>query len=85
MNSLRMTQPDPKQIQSQRHPSVPEIAVRAYQVWESAGRPEGRAVEHWLTAETQLRDAAEPRPAASPLPANRYGLVFQARAPASVP
>ena len=27
-----------------------EVALRAYWVWEAAGRPEGRALEHWLEA-----------------------------------
>lgn len=32
-----------------------EIALCAYYIWEEEGRPEGRAVEHWLQAELQLR------------------------------
>lgn len=27
---------------------------RAYQIWERAGRPEGKAVEHWLQAEAEI-------------------------------
>jgi hypothetical protein len=53
-----------------------EIAARAYQVWEAAGRPHGRAMEHWLAAEAQLRGAAELRQS-SRLPGNRYGLVLK--------
>ncbi len=37
-----------------------EIAVRAYYLWEAAGRPEGRAIEHWLEAEARLRPANKP-------------------------
>ena len=59
-------------------PSPREIAARAYELWEAAGRPHGRAVEHWLLAEAQLRGMAEPRPGAR-LPGNRYGLVLQTR------
>ena len=31
------------------------IRERAYELWERAGRPEGKAVEHWLQAEDELR------------------------------
>jgi len=34
-----------------------EIAARAYQIWESHGRPAGRELEHWLQAEKELRSA----------------------------
>ena len=61
-----------KRVPNNPNPSADEIAVRAYQVWEAAGRPQGRAVEHWLAAEAQLRGAAEPRQRG-----NRYGLVLK--------
>jgi len=32
-----------------------EIALCAYYIWEAEGRPEGRAIDHWLQAELQLR------------------------------
>ena len=32
-----------------------EIALCAYYIWEAEGRPEARAVEHWLQAELQLK------------------------------
>jgi hypothetical protein len=35
-------------------PTREEIADFAYLIWEREGRPEGRAREHWLQAETQL-------------------------------
>jgi hypothetical protein len=31
-----------------------EIALYSYYVWEKEGRPERRALEHWLQAELQL-------------------------------
>jgi len=65
-----------KPLPNKPNPSADEIAVRAYQVWEAAGRPHDRAVEHWLAAEAQLRGADEPRQA-SRLPGNRYGLVLK--------
>ena len=27
------------------------IATRAYHIWESEGRPDGKALDHWLRAE----------------------------------
>ena len=29
------------------------IAERAYELWEKAGRPDGRDLEHWFQAETE--------------------------------
>lgn len=31
-----------------------EIAERAYQLWETEGRPYGRDLDHWFQAETEL-------------------------------
>jgi len=36
-------------------PSVEEIALCAYGIWEREGRPVGRDLEHWLQAEAILR------------------------------
>ena len=50
------------------------VALRAYQLWEAAGRPAGRDAEHWLQAEAEIRSArqlAAPKPIpplASPKP-----------------
>jgi DUF2934 family protein len=30
------------------------IRERAYQIWEHAGRPEGKSAEHWLQAEAEI-------------------------------
>jgi hypothetical protein len=32
------------------------VAVRAYELWEKAGKPEGRDEEFWRLAEEQLRN-----------------------------
>lgn len=45
------------------HPTQQEIAQRAYAMWEQEGRPYGRNLDHWLTAEKELSGSA---PAASP-------------------
>jgi hypothetical protein len=31
-----------------------EVAQRAYQLWQAAGRPIGRDLEYWLQAEAEL-------------------------------
>ena len=31
-----------------------KVRARAYELWEHAGRPEGRATEHWLQAEAEI-------------------------------
>jgi hypothetical protein len=46
-----------------RHPTQQEIAQRAYAMWEQEGKPHGRNLDHWLTAEKELTGSA---PAASP-------------------
>ncbi|MGN8119351.1 DUF2934 domain-containing protein [Labrys sp. 22185] len=32
------------------------IQERAYQIWEAAGRPIGKAIEHWAQAEREAED-----------------------------
>jgi len=39
-------------------PSREQIAVRAYHLWESQGKPEGVDCEHWFEAERLLRAKA---------------------------
>ena len=43
-----------------------DVRVRAYQIWERTGRPEGRAEEHWREALAELQ--AESRAQASEVP-----------------
>jgi hypothetical protein len=33
-----------------------DIARRAHGIWEMAGRPQGKAVDHWLQAESELAE-----------------------------
>jgi hypothetical protein len=35
-------------------PAAEQIASLAYELWEQAGRPEGRSEEHWREAEARL-------------------------------
>jgi Protein of unknown function (DUF2934) len=47
-----------------------EIARRAYDLWEDEGRPEGKALDHWLRAEaTSAGRAGIPRMTAIAPPA----------------
>jgi hypothetical protein len=39
------------------YPTDEQIRSRAHQLWEDAGRPEGRADEFWHQAERDLADA----------------------------
>ena len=48
-------------------PTHEEIVACAQHIYEAEGRPEGRAMEHWLKAESQL--VAERRSKAGMLPA----------------
>jgi hypothetical protein len=50
-------------------PSHAAINARAQAIWETAGRPEGAALEHWLQAERELNAQKGPEaPAATPNP-----------------
>jgi hypothetical protein len=41
---------------SSADPAAREQAIRerAYAIWEEEGRPQGRDVDHWLRAETEI-------------------------------
>jgi hypothetical protein len=41
------------------YPTAPSIVLRAYQLWEEAGRPEGRDEEFYFEAEEELRKLLE--------------------------
>jgi hypothetical protein len=53
-------QAEPSQDPGQVSPD--EVAQRAYQLWEAAGRPSGQDLEHWLQAEAELLADARKRP-----------------------
>src|SRR6516164_11783032 len=42
------------------------ISARAYALWEAEGRPEGRALSHWLAAERECRAPAGDEASAIP-------------------
>lgn len=39
-----------------------EIAQRAYFIWEEEGRPNGRALEHWIKAEEEVTKGVRGKP-----------------------
>ena len=41
------------------------IAQRAYELWEKAGKPHGRDLEHWFQAEIEVAKQSRRRQAAS--------------------
>lgn len=44
------------------NPSEQQIRIRAYQLWEIAGQPEGREDEFWHEAERELKDGPTNNP-----------------------
>lgn len=45
-----------------------EIETRAYSLWEQEGQPEGKSLEHWLRAESQVEWERNSEAAAAPNP-----------------
>jgi hypothetical protein len=39
--------------------TVPNIALRAYELWDAAGRPDGRSEEFYFQAEEEFRQLLE--------------------------
>ena len=74
---------------NKRKPSQPEIAWRAYQLWEAEGRPQSSALKHWLKAEAELSAQSCPGTMAKkhdqkPMSQrNRYGLILKGKHPAT--
>jgi hypothetical protein len=61
-----------------------EITQRAREIWERAGRPEGRDEEHWLQAEAELRQEKE-RSNLSAVPEPKAALLTLPAPAASLP
>ncbi len=57
--AARQTNPEPHSaflsVPMTRPATVDDLRVRAYYLWEHAGRPEGDGVEFWLMAEREMR------------------------------
>ena len=59
MKKPKATKPTPQSPAASpaaSEPTCDEIASLAHAIWEQEGRPEGREVDHWLSAERQLRE-----------------------------
>jgi hypothetical protein len=48
------------------NPTEIQIVCRAYELWEQAGKPEGRDQEFYHLAEQELRDADKSSPLRTP-------------------
>jgi hypothetical protein len=71
-----------KNAKSNQAPTHEEIAICAQRIYELEGRPQGKAVQHWLQAEAQLiaerktgsapiHTPAPAKPSTSPPPKHR--------------
>ena len=58
-------------------PSHEEIARRAYEIFVERGRPDGRDLDHWLEAETQLTTITQQRTVAGGSRSTRSGIRLQ--------
>ena len=47
-------------------PTKEQITLRAYELWERAGKPEGRDTEFYVQAEKQLKEDLVPVPVILP-------------------
>lgn len=47
-------------------PTEQDIRERAHQLWERAGKPEGREQEFWRAAEQELRNEDKSNPMRTP-------------------
>jgi hypothetical protein len=52
-----------------------EIEKRAYEIWEQAGRPQGRDLDHWLRAEAELAALTQKAKPAPKRPRSRTSAV----------
>ena len=56
-----------------------EIAARAYEIYERDGRSDGHAMDHWLQAESELRDERQRKTVGAQSPQSRQELPRSAR------
>ena len=47
----------PKQAEMVKEPTMEEISIRAYLIWEREGRPDGCSDRHWQQAVQELKNA----------------------------
>ena len=58
--AIRETASDSTTLETTTPAALPHdmVAMRAYELYLDDGAPQGRDVEHWLRAETELRERA---------------------------
>jgi hypothetical protein len=54
-----------------------DVRKLAYQIWETAGRPDGHAADHWLEAERQLARSGLVAAAAKPVTVEQQGTAHE--------
>lgn len=54
-----------RRIPKQDVPTRDQIALRAYEIYQNRGRQDGRDVEDWLAAESELRSPNSRQPSSS--------------------
>jgi hypothetical protein len=54
---------------------TPQILKRAYEIWESEGRPHGRDKDHWFLAKAELSTVVAPTMAEPSKPKRKPRLV----------
>ena len=57
---LKGERSQPNESQLKIEPDEHRIRKRAYQIWEEEGRPNGRALDHWLRAHWEIREEIDP-------------------------
>lgn len=58
---------------------TPQILQRAYEIWESEGRPHGRDKAHWFLAEAELSNGDSDGPRGAPVKPKRKSRSTSAR------
>jgi hypothetical protein len=54
MDAGRVAYGDHRGPELPRTDNMDRIRLRAHEIWEQEGRPEGRSHEHWLRAEREI-------------------------------
>jgi hypothetical protein len=53
-------QPNQTSEQTMSNPTAEQIRVRAHELWEAAGKPDGCEHEFWYQAERELKGVSNP-------------------------
>lgn len=63
---------------SEINETIPDelIRARSYQIWEREHRPQGKHLEHWFRARTELRSEGLQRMRRGEIPTGQGGVYF---------